>query len=312
MSFEGPPCGTFTKAKLSVPAGAEDGVVRSDLPVGGPPSPEGSLKVETSGGGRSPDSSDSFQRVESPVKEMTPQSASSGRGSHGSLGSFVILDASPQLTPPGSNEGTPVNVKKLITELQRMNQNPQAVWLLVLQEYREVPLEQWPMPVGYTTRVAPQYLTKVYSVPGRTGLEYGEKFLADHGLNHCTVARTMVDALGCVDRLMLEDRPKDLVNLVSLEHLARKAYGVEVAFDKCQGEGDWRKPKNAAKDWSSKVDFDMMARVDPSMSPQFMGGEYMKSVRDEVKREMLIDIDFAKVRNKAQQNGAIRDLAMTL
>ena len=55
-----------------------------------------------------------------------------------------------------------------------------------------------------------------------------------------------------------------------------------------------------------------MARVDPTLDSQFMGGEYMKHVRDEVKREMMIDIDFAKVRNKAHQHGAQKDAALPL
>ena len=224
-------------------------------------------------------------------------------------GSWQVVTPNSPATQPGSADGSGGSVQKLISELQRLNQNPQAVWMMVLQEYREIPENMWTMPPGYKARVAPQFLTKVYSVPGRTGVEFAEKFLLEHSLGTCTVAKAMVDAMACIDRLLLEDRPPGLINLVSLEHLARKAYAIETAFEKCYLASDWQRPKNAGKEWSSKVDWDLMARIDPSMSHQFMGGDFMKNVRDEVKREMLVDIDFAKVRNKAQVNHAHKDLA---
>ena len=131
------------------------------------------------------------------------------------------------------------------------------------------------MPVGYRQRVAPEYFSKAYSVQGRTGLEYATDYLENHGASGCKIAKAMIDALSCVDHLVLTDEQIDLVNLVSTEYLARRAYGVELAFSQCKTEADWRKPKNAGKDWVSKVDFEMWKRINPGTSSDRMGGEYM-------------------------------------
>ncbi len=67
----------------------------------------------------------------------------------------------------------------------------------------------------------------------------------EHGLKTCVMAKAMVDAMACIDRLVLEDQVPDVVNSLSLEALARKAYALEVAFSRYRTESDWKKPKNA-------------------------------------------------------------------
>ena len=205
--------------------------------------------------------------------------------------------------PRGGDD--PVKVAQMIRYLERVNMNPQQTWLDVLKEYAEVDGEAWPLPVGFRERVAPEYLSNVFSAP-RTGVQHAEKFLEEHGLVACTFARRMVDALACVDRL-IEDRPEGLINLPCIEYLARTAYGCEVAFGQCRSESDWRKPKQAGKDWATKVDWDMLRRIDPGSTSEFMNGEYMKGVKQEVKKEMSRDIDFLKVQQKLSEQNRIPD-----
>ena len=50
----------------------------------------------------------------------------------------------------------------------------------------------------------------------------------------------------------------------------------------------------------------IICRLDPSSHQHFLPGEYMKDVREEVKKEMLIDIDYARVRSKAGESNALR------
>ena len=153
----------------------------------------------------------------------------------------------------------------------------------------------------------PQYVSKVYSVPGRTAAEYGERFLEEHGLKGCTLARGLVDALSCVDRLLLEDGAPNLINTTTLETLARKAYGIELGFGQCRSENDWRKPRNA-KEWSTKVDFEMIKRIDPGISQDLFGGtEYMRDAKEELRGEMTRDADLAKVRGKLAERTDILD-----
>ena len=51
--------------------------------------------------------------------------------------------------------------------LEAMANNSQAVYVEELKNYREIPPEDWPLPVGYQQRLAPAYLAEVYR-QGRT------------------------------------------------------------------------------------------------------------------------------------------------
>ena len=101
----------------------------------------------------------------------------------------MIKDLQPPAVVAPANK-----VATMLAQLERANQNPQQAWLESLKEYKEVEPTQWAMPDGYKQRVAPEYLTKVYSAP-RTGREYAEKWLKDRGLETCQSAKGMLDAL---------------------------------------------------------------------------------------------------------------------
>ena len=192
-------------------------------------------------------------------------------------------------------------------KLERINHNPQQAWMEALKEYKDVPAEEWPMPAGFRTRLAPEFFSRVYSAP-RSAVEYGQKWAEEHGCSHCSWIKGYIDALACVDRLLLGDKPPNLVNSISLEYLARKAHAIEVGFGQCRVESDWRKPKNAQKDWSTKVDFEMIKRIDPGISQDLFGGtEYMRDAKEELRGEMTRDADLAKVRGKLAERTDILD-----
>ena len=101
------------------------------------------------------------------------------------------------------------------------------------------------------------------------------------------------------------DRPAGLINSVSLEHLARKAHAVETGLAACRVEGDWKKGKNSGKDWTSKVDFEMIRRIDPGVSTYFFGGVYMQDAKAEMKNEMTRDADFENVKLKLAERSDV-------
>ena len=190
----------------------------------------------------------------------------------------------------------------MISHLERVNTTPQQMWMDALKEWQEIESSSWAMPEGYKARLAPEYLTKVYSAP-RPARVHAELFLKEHGCEQCSTAKGMVDALACVDRLLIEDRTPGLVNLVTLEYLARKAYAVEVGFAHVKSEGDWRRP-SGKKEWVTKVDWGMIYRIDPNLATDATKGEYLREVREELKAGMSRDADFLKLKTKVGERGA--------
>ena len=113
-----------------------------------------------------------------------------------------------QTPPTPGDPNTPEKIATMIAHLERVNRNPQQEWVVALRDYKDIPPERWPMPIGFRQRVAPEYFSKIYSVQGRTGGDYGREFLLTHGASTCNIAQGMVDALDCVDHLLLTDHQK--------------------------------------------------------------------------------------------------------
>ena len=164
------------------------------------------------------------------------------------------------------------------------------------------------MPVGFKQRLAPEFLSKVYSVPGRTGVDYATIFLQEHGADTCNLAKGMVDAMSCIDNMLFIDRTPDLVNLISTEYLCRKAYGFELAFLACKEKSDWHKPAKAGAGWTSKIDWEMWRRIDPGAQPDMLQGDFLTGVKEEVKSEMSRDADLLKVKLKLSDRSEHKDL----
>ena len=82
----------------------------------------------------------------------------------------------PAVTSPAGGS----KVAHMISHLERVNTNPQQMWMDALKEWQEVEPSSWAMPEGYKARLAPEYLTKVYSAP-RPARVHAELFLNEHG-----------------------------------------------------------------------------------------------------------------------------------
>ena len=121
-------------------------------------------------------------------------------------------------------------------------------------------------------------------------------------MTKCHLAQDIVASLSAIDSILVTDRIAGMINLVSTELLARKAYARERAFEDCKAEEDWRKPRGDPKGWRSKVKFDLLTRFDPKMTEE----EVLRvpGAEDEVRREIDRDVSFEKARSKLEKHGA--------
>ena len=90
-----------------------------------------------------------------------------------------------------------------------------------------------------------------------------------------SAAKGTVDALARIDRLLLEERTPDPLNLFSLKYLARKDYAIETGFELARSENDWKR-RSAKKEWTSKVDWDMIHRIGTPSVSDAARGEFMR------------------------------------
>ena len=119
------------------------------------------------------------------------------------------------------------------------------------------------MPMGYRSRLAPTYLAQVYR-SGQPASTYAANWLKTHSLEKCAPAQEMISIMEAVDDSIVQDE-RDVINSVAFEKLARRAYGLERAYEDVKCEEDWRRPEagNAkAKGWKSKVKWDLCERYD--------------------------------------------------
>ncbi len=68
-----------------------------------------------------------------------------------------------------------------------------------------------------------------------------------------------------------------------------------------KSEKDWRKPKDAKKDWRSKVDFVLWRRLDPSKLQDDEMTFVNRQVEDEVRTEMDREAALLKARQKLEE-----------
>ena len=94
--------------------------------------------------------------------------------------------------------------------------------------------------------------------------QWAEKFLRDHGAWELTFFRNlmMTPALA-LDELFIRER-KNIINSPAAEQLVREMHSGERGLENCRLQSDIKKPKSAGKDWVSKVDWEVMSRINPS------------------------------------------------
>ena len=186
-------------------------------------------------------------------------------------------------------------VKSVIDNLLLRATNPHDLIVAELRRYKDIPLANWPLPVGFRSRICPAYLAHVYG-RGRVGEEHATIYLSEHGLEDCHPAKALVTVLSHFDRLLLVDKKVGFINDVSSEFLARQGWGFESCFSRCRSKNCWLKPRsNAPKDWKSKVDWELYHRIVP---PDQKGVLVLREAEDELRGEIDRDAMLLKSRAK--------------
>ena len=147
----------------------------------------------------------------------------------------------------------------------------------VNQEDRESPV---PQVAGFVVREASR-LDSSWRSNGSL-----DAYLKEHGLLECYSAQELKAGLCHIDRLLMVDRQEGFVNSPSFEYLARKCYGLEMAFRRCRVKSDWCRT-GGQKGFKSKVDWPAAKRVDPSYADAHK--LRIRPVEDEIRSEMERD-----------------------
>ena len=176
--------------------------------------------------------------------------------------------------------------------------NTQEMYMQELRTYREIPLEDWPLPIGYQQRLAPAFLAEIFK-QGRSAEAVGREFLRTHGLEDCLLAQEIPRILGTFDKMLTVDREPGFINRVTTEYAARRAFGLQQAFRNCRRKDDWQKPRNAPQSWRSKVDWEELDRLDPAAAEIMPAG--MRDVQNEIRGELERDALMAKAKKKLQE-----------
>ena len=102
-------------------------------------------------------------------------------------------------------------------------------------------------------------------------------------------------ALSAADTLLM-DGNCDMVNMVLGELLARTAYSRERAFSNVFKEEDWKKPRNAPKDWVTKVKYSELKDWDPRYTESTVLA--LPAAEEEVRKELDRKATLAKAQTK--------------
>ncbi|CAK0805132.1 unnamed protein product, partial [Prorocentrum cordatum] len=189
----------------------------------------------------------------------------------------------------------PEAVELAIKRMRFKAQLPQQVFMEQLDECKEIEPEEWNsrMPEGYRQRISAEVLSEIYS-SGKTAEAWARDFIRDRGLSDCHAAREMIAAFAAVDTMLMTDRQRGLLNLVSFERLARKGYAIVRACRNVNSRDDWSRPKDA-NNWKSKVDWEAARRLDPQLADE--STIRVMSAEEEMKKAMGRDAQLMKARS---------------
>ena len=189
----------------------------------------------------------------------------------------------------------------MMERLERKASAPLDVFKKQLAQYKAVPPEIWNsyFPAGYRERVAPEFLSEVYSQNKRAE-DWAKDFLRDRELLDCFAARELMASLSALDAIFLLERQPGALNRVSTEKLARKAYALYLAFNGVRRQADWKRPKGeGGKTWKSKIDWDAAKRYDHTLTDEDI--ITISGAEAEVRKEMERDALMLKMRSKLEE-----------
>ena len=82
--------------------------------------------------------------------------------------------------------------------------------------------------------------------------------------------------------------------------LARRVYARYRGYEFVTEESDWRRPRSGGQNWVSKVDFELIARFDPSFNLKDRSFEY-DTAEDEVRAERMAEAQLQSLADRLAQ-----------
>ena len=218
-------------------------------------------------------------------------------GAHSASGAADVTRSAPASSEPsrGRSKGEeenkqPASMSVTYQRLQHLTQNPLEVLLPLAEGFREMPA--WPFAGTVAEdRVAPTYLAVVYR-SGRRGVEYAESWLSAKGLTKNHMAQNMKHNLHAIDEMLMYDG-FDVINSAGVEILARRCYALELVFEDCKFEHDWKvkDPKNSKAKLQVFEKYDATAMMKNSVR--------VPEADATVKKQLELEAQYAKYLAKA-------------
>ena len=218
-------------------------------------------------------------------------------GAHSAGGAADATRSAPASSEPsrGRSKGEeenkqPASMSVTYQRLQHLTQNPLEVLLPLAEGFREMPA--WPFAGTVAEdRVAPTYLAVVYR-SGRRGVEYAESWLSAKGLTKNHMAQNMKHNLHAIDEMLMYDG-FDVINSAGVEILARRCYALELVFEDCKFEHDWKvkDPKNSKAKLQVFEKYDATAMMKNSVR--------VPEADATVKKQLELEAQYAKYLAKA-------------
>ena len=210
--------------------------------------------------------------------------------------------AAPAPAPDAKGEGHQ-GIQRALKKMHLKSRRIGEAFAKQMEEYREVDAEEWGahFPPGYRERLAGEFIAEIVA-NDKTLESWSRDFLRDRDLLDCHPARELVAVCSAMDSMIMSDTESGLLNKVGFERLARKAYGIVQAFRKVETRSDWLKPKSAANNWKSKVDWNAARQYDPAL--RTTGVPTVTGAEEEVRKEQEREAALLKARAKLAEHSS--------
>ena len=137
-------------------------------------------------------------------------------------------------------------------------------------------------------RVSPDLIVRLYK-DGSTAEVFAQRFISMKQLEGCHYGNELMMLCLALDRAV-QEIPADMINYRSTEVLCRRIYAIEKAFEEVSRESDWKAPKQAPKNWKSKILYHLLDEIDARalMATTTVVPAVDAEVRDRLKEKALL------------------------
>ena len=171
-----------------------------------------------------PSSPEKFHIGSTPASPATPHGVGSAPASSAEVSPDYVKVDERKFTAADTANGW-VEVQEAIRRLEQQSQTPQQRFVPHLRNVRPLDEDAWnrEFPIGYRTRIAPSFLTDVFS-SGKKGKDWAKDFIRDHCMSEYPPAKDLVATMAALDTMIFADESPDVLNKFSTERLAKKGY----------------------------------------------------------------------------------------